>query len=159
VRSIDSVFRAEPGAAPVRALAAAGQVTAVLAIQSERGLSLRPIDPGGLVSAIVDLLPAAPRGTELSISVPADEFAEVATRITALPGLRGGQIAVNSRDPLGGRRRSPVLAWIDNPTGRYFGQVRPAMDGRAWTTVAPADAPTLRKRIAEMMTSITAGRR
>jgi hypothetical protein len=48
-----------------------------------------------------------------------------------------------------------VLAWFDNDTGRYLGQVTVARDGREWTTIAPADAATLRSRISEMMAGVT----
>lgn len=173
-QSVDSVFLPELDAEPVRALAALGAGGAVLAIQDSRGLSLRQIDRGGLISAIVDLLPPAPRGSELSISLPAEEFASVGAgggpaggrasaietrqalaRLAGLASLRGGQIAANSRSELSGRRRSAVLAWFDNSSGRYFGQVRTARDGHRWTTVAPADAATLRKRISEMMVDVT----
>lgn len=83
------------------------------------------------------------------------ETRQALARLTGLPSKRGGQIAVNSRSELGGRRRSAVLAWFDNDSGRYLGQGRPARDGREWTTVAPADAATLRKRISEMMADVT----
>lgn len=174
-QSIDSVFLPDRGASPVRALAATGRGATILASQHTDGtLELRQLDRNGLISAIVDLLPAAPRGTELSITLPAEEFAmagaggrgpapsrasEVETRqalarLTGQVSLRGGQLAANSRDPLSGRRRSPVLAWFDNASGRYLGQVKKASDGREWTTVAPADAATLRKRLSEMMAGV-----
>jgi hypothetical protein len=163
---------------PVRALAATNGSTAILATQHGAGLTLRPIDRHALVSTIVDLLPPGRRGTELSISLPTDEFAAAAAgqartgeraggraddratsqavaRLTSLPSTGGGQIAANSRSELTGRRRSTVLAWFDNESGRYLGQVRAAGDGRDWTTVAPADAATLRKRISEMMAEVT----
>jgi hypothetical protein len=149
--SIDSVYRPEAAAAPVRALAASGQGATILAVQQPDGtLELRPLDDGALISAVVDLLPPGLRGTELSTALPAEELAG-STRSS----LRGGQLAANSRDQLSGRRRSPVLAWFDTPTGRYFGQVTKALDGREWTTVAPADAATLRKRLSEMMAGVT----
>jgi ESX secretion-associated protein EspG len=216
-QSIDSVFLPERGAAPVRALAATGRGATILAsLRPDGALELRQLDRNGLISAVVDLLPAAPRGTELSITLPAEEFAAVGARgargraggppeeplypgasrrpakqgghlsphveshaagtggrsaapsrasevetrqalarLTGQPSLRGGQLAANSRDPLSGRRRSPVLAWFDNASGRYLGQVKKASDGREWTTVAPADAATLRKRLAEMLTAVT----
>ena len=175
-QSIDSVFLPELDGSPVRALAAAGRGAAILAIQSPDGsLELRQLDRGGLASAIVEMLPKVPRGTEPSITLPADEFALVGagargpapgrasdvetrqalTRLTGQPSLRGGQLAANSRGQLSGRRRSTVLAWFDNAGGRYLGQVKVASDGREWTTLAPADAATLRKRISEMMAEVT----
>jgi len=185
--SIDSVFLPELAAEPVRALAVAGRGSAILAVQSAAGLSLRKIPSDGLVMAIVGLLPFARRGTEQSVTLPAEDIAAVAparggvmrgnpasgrgagdgriseaetrqtlARLTALPRQRGGQIAVNSRNELGGRRRSPVLAWFDNPSGRYLTQERVGSDGTKWATVAPADAATLRKRIAEVVGLVTA---
>jgi hypothetical protein len=163
--SIDSVFLPDRDAPPVLALAAARRGLAVLAVQQQDGLRLREIPGDGLVSAIVGLLPGARRGTETSVSLPADQLAaggaaerasdvetrKALARITALQNLRGGQIAVNSRNDMRGRRRSPVLSWFDNESGRYLTQSR---DG--WVTVAPADAAALRKRIGEMVTSMTA---
>lgn len=166
--SIDSVFLPELNAEPVLVLAAAGRGSAVLAVQQPDGLRLRQIPRDGLVSAIVGMLPPARRGTETSISMPAAELAAVGgrgaggerasaadtrkalARLTALPNQRGGQIAVNSRTDMRGRRRSPVLSWFDNETGRYLTQSR-----NDWVTIAPADAAALRHRIGEMVTSVT----
>jgi hypothetical protein len=44
-----------------------------------------------------------------------------------------------------------VLAWFDDDTGRYLGKI----DAGGWTTVAPADAATLRHRLSEMMAGVT----
>lgn len=161
--SVDSVFLPDAGADPVLALAAVGRGAAVLAVQQKDGLRLRSIPKDGLVSAIVGMLPAVKRGTEISISLPAKEMAggrsdrasDVETRkalakLTALPRLRGGQIAVNSRTEMRGRRRSPVLSWFDNDTGRYLTQSR-----ADWVTIAPADASALRHRIGEMVRDVT----
>lgn len=163
---IDSVFLPDLDSAPVLALAASGRAGAVLAVQQTDGLRLRSIPRDGLVSAIVGMLPNAPRGREQSISVPADELdripagaAERAStretrkaldRLTGLPNHRGGQIGVNSRSDMRGRRRSPVLAWFDNDTGRYLTQTRDD-----WVTIAPADAATLRHRVGELVTALT----
>jgi ESX secretion-associated protein EspG len=168
--SIDSVFLPDLDWPPVLALAATGRAGAVLAVQRPDGLALRAIPRDGLVTAIVGLLPAAPRGSEQSVSVPAEELAAVPARaaerastqdarmalarLTALHNHRGGQVGVNSRTDMRGRRRSPVLAWFDNDTGRYLSQTRDA-----WTTIAPADAAALRHRIGELVTEVTTGRR
>lgn len=163
--SVDSVFLPETGAEPVLALAAAGRGSAVLAIQQKNGLLLRPIPKDGLVSAIVGMLPPARRGTETSISLPRAELASVGrgaqrasdqetrkafAKLTGMPNLRGGQIAVNSRTEMRGRRRSTVLSWFDNESGRYLTQSR-----SDWVTIAPADAATLRHRIGEMVREVT----
>lgn len=165
--SVDSVFVPELDAEPVAALAAAGRGSAVLAIQQKNGLLLRPIPRDGLVSAIVGMVPPARRGSETSISLPANELAPVGGRgdaqrasdqetrkalakLTAMPNRRGGQIAANSRTDMRGRRRSTVLSWFDNDTGRYLTQSR-----SDWVTIAPADAATLRHRIGEMVREVT----
>jgi hypothetical protein len=173
--SIDSVFLPDFDAQPVRALVAVNKGTAILATQDSGGLTIRQIEPNALISTVVDMLPPGTRGTELSISLPAEEFAAVGAgarvtaggrasdvesrqalaRLTGLRSIRGGQLAANSRSEVSGRRRSAVLAWFDNESGRYLGQAKVARDGREWTTVAPADAATLRKRISEMMADVT----
>lgn len=167
--SVDSVFLPDPGAESVAALAASGRGSAVLAVQRKDGLRLRSIPRDGLVSAIVGMLPPARRGSEISISLPTNELAmagarsapagrgsdqetrKALARLTAMPNQRGGQIAVNSRTDMRGRRRSPVLSWFDNQTGRYLTQTN-----NDWVTIAPADAATLRHRIGEMVASVTA---
>ena len=167
--SIDSVFLPELNAPPVVALAATGRAGAVLAVQHQHELRLRGVPRDGLVSAIVGMLPPAPRGTEQSISIPADEVALVSAggrrtsdaetrkalaKLTGMPNRRGGQIAANSRSDMRGRRRSPVLSWFDNETGRYLTSTR---DG--WATFAPTDAATLRHRVGEMVREVTSDRR
>lgn len=164
--SVDSVFVPDTNAEPVLALAAMGRGTAVLAVQQKDGLRLRQVPRDGLVSAIVGMLPPARRGVETSISLPANELAAVGApakqrasdletrkayaRLTALPNQRGGQIGANSRTDMRGRRRSAVLSWFDNETGRYLTQSR-----NDWVTIAPADAATLRHRIGEMVREVT----
>jgi hypothetical protein len=167
--SIDSVFLPDLDSPPVLALAASGRAGAVLAVQRPDGLRVGPIPRDGLVSAIVGLLPGARRGSEQSVSVPAEDLAAVPAaaerastqearkaiaRLTALHNHRGGQLGVNSRNDLRGRRRSPVLAWFDNDTGRYLSQTR-----SGWTTIAPADAAALRHRIGELVLEVTTDRR
>lgn len=163
--SIDSVFLPDTGADSVVALAASGRGSAVLAVQRKDGLRLRPIPRDGLVSAIVGMLPPARRGTETSISMPSTELATIGAKggrasdletrkalakLTAMPNQRGGQIAANSRTDMRGRRRSEVLSWFDNESGRYLTQSR-----NDWVTIAPADAATLRHRLGEMVSSVT----
>ncbi|OLF07932.1 ESX secretion-associated protein EspG [Actinophytocola xanthii] len=169
--SIDSVFLPELDAPPVLALAAAGRAGgAVLAVQHRDELTLRSVPRDGLVSAIVGLLPGAPRGTEQSISVPAAELALVPAgapqrtsdvesrtalaRLTSKPNRRGGQIGVTSRSEMRGRRRSSVLSWFDNDSGRYLTYSR---DG--WAMFAPTDAATLRQRVGELVMDVTSERR
>lgn len=188
--SIDALHIPDYQKPPVAALAVTDGTKAVLAVQDEQGIRLGSVYPDGLASAVVELLPACPRGTESSLTLPVDEAlrthparsgvtaaaapaggrgsrrrtslserasdpAEAYAQLIAQPRLRGGQLAANSRDDVGGRRRSPVLAWFDTATGRYLSLSRTGSDGREWMTVAPADAKTLRTRIAELFAGVT----
>ncbi len=160
--SIDSVYQQSPEP-PVSMIAAAAGSRALLADQTADGLWLRPIDSGALASTVVDLLPAAPRGREPSISVASEDLPhgrthadrQVLARFAAQRNHRAGQLAVNARKPMGGRSRSPVLSWFDTETGRYLTYARRGADGREWITIAPADAPTLRHRLTELMAEVT----
>lgn len=80
---------------------------------------------------------------------------ETYARLTGQPRLRGGQLAANVRNEMGGRQRSPVLAWFDTASGRYLSLARPGADGREWMTVAAADAKTLRGRLADMVAALS----
>ncbi|EHR53156.1 hypothetical protein SacmaDRAFT_4986 [Saccharomonospora marina XMU15] len=184
--SIDALHIPDFRVPPVAALAASDGNQAVLAVQNSDGIWLRPIYPDGLVSAVVDLLPACGRGSEASVTLPiaqalrtrpantgvpaaagassrraaglAERTAnegEAYARLISQPRLRGGQLAANSRDELGGRRRSGVLAWFDTASGRYLSLSRTGPDGTEWVTVAPADAKALRGRLAELVTEVT----
>lgn len=183
--SLDSVHITAPDSPPLLAVAAALGGQGLLAVQDTRGLHLRQVPSDGLASAIVGLLPAAPRGAEKSITVPleqllsgsgvdfmqrksnggredarprqdgersgADDDRKALARLHAQPRLRGGQIGANARNRTGGRSRTPVLSWFDTEDGRYFTQASKGHDGRDWITIAPADAPTLRHRLGEML--------
>jgi len=169
--SLDAVQLIAPDARPLLAIAGALGGQGLLAVQDTRGLHLQPCPADGLASAIVSLLPGAPRGSEKSITVPkeqltggpgqrhgnggerssADEDRKALARLLAQPRLRGGQIGANARSRMGGRTRTPVLAWFDTESGRYLTQATPGRDGRDWVTIAPADAATLRHRLGEML--------
>lgn len=79
---------------------------------------------------------------------------EAYSQLIAQPRLRGGQLAANSRDEVGYKQRSPVLAWFDTATGRYLSTSGTGVDGSEWVTVAPADAKTLRSRLAELVSHV-----
>jgi hypothetical protein len=163
--SVDSVFE------NTASLAVGDGTRAVLATQSPDGVQLTPVDPGALVSSVVAQLPPAPRGTEKSITIPAADLASLArggpaggtsrdrqvlAALSAQPKLRGGQLAVNARTPVGGRRRSPVLSWFDTGSGRYLTYSSTGRDGTEWVTIAPADPPALRHRLSEMLVAVRA---
>lgn len=97
-----------------------------------------------------------PRRRRGSLAEQVTDPRETYARLTGQPRLRGGQLAANVRTELGGRRRSPVLAWFDTATGRYLSLARPGSDGREWMTVAAADAKTLRGRLADMVVALSA---
>ena len=176
--SLDSVHISAPDSPPLLAVAAALGGQGLLAVQDTKGLHLQAVPADGLASAIVGLLPAAPRGTEKSLTVPleqllsgsgvdfmqrrsngeretkgspgsrpngdrsgADDDRKALARLHAQPRLRGGQIGANARNRTGGRSRTPVLSWFDTE----------GHDRRDWITIAPADAPTLRHRLGEML--------
>lgn len=161
--SVDSAFLPALGVPPVRAVVARSGRSAVLASQHDgTAVRLRPVCADRLEAVIVEMLPAAGRGTETSLSLPAGELGgahsqdrQALARLSAAPRDRGGQIAANSVSDVRGRRRSPVLSWFDSGGGRYFAQERGARDGRRWVTIAPADSPTLRNRIGELVREVT----
>lgn len=159
-QSIDAVFEG------TAALAVGNATSALLAVQNADGLALRPIDPSSLVSSVVALLPPHPRGKEHSITIPVADMSnprspmdrEVMTSIADQPKLRAGQLAANSRNPMGGRSRAPVLSWFDTAEGRYLTYSSKGRDGTDWMTIAPADAATLRHRLTELLNSVSTGR-
>ncbi|MFJ1766522.1 ESX secretion-associated protein EspG [Amycolatopsis sp. NPDC088138] len=178
--SLDAVQLIAPDAEPLLAIAGVLGGQGLLAVQDTRGLHLQPCPVDGLASAIVSLLPGAPRGSEKSITVPldqlvgahgvdflqrrgpgddrtsADDDRKALARLHAQPRLRGGQIAANARTRMGARTRTPVLSWFDTESGRYFTQASQGRDGRDWITIAPADAATLRHRLGEMLAGASA---
>lgn len=79
---------------------------------------------------------------------------EAYSQLIAQPRLRGGQLAANSRDELGYKKRSVVLAWFDTATGRYLSTSGSGGDGSDWVTVAPADTKTLRGRLSELVANV-----
>lgn len=85
----------------------------------------------------------------------AEDPSQAYAQLIAQPRIRGGQLAANGRDELGGRQRSSVLAWFDTESGRYLSLSATGADGREWVTVAPADPKTLRFRIGEMIADAT----
>jgi len=162
-RSIDSVYSDEAGAEQAAVAVGAGS-RALLATQTPEGLWLRPIDAGALASSLVDRLPQAPRGSEPSITVAAEDLPhgrshadrQVLARFAAQRNHRAGQFGVTARKPMGGRSRPPVLSWFDTDSGRYLTYAKRGADGHEWITIAPADPPTLRHRLGELLVSASA---
>jgi hypothetical protein len=92
-----------------------------------------------------------------SLSDRATDPREAYGKLAGQPRLRGGQLAANSRNNLGGKQRSRVLAWFDTATGRYLSLSRAGTDSREWVTISPADPKTLRTRLGEMVSSVSDG--
>lgn len=169
--TIDALFMPELPGRAVAVLAAASGGAGVVAVQAGDDLHLRRVRGDALVTEVVGLLPAAPRGAVASISLPADEFAAIAprsprgaadgdpraaaARLVAQPNVRGGQFGVTARDANGGRVRGPVLSWFDKPDGRYLASASRGRDGRDWVTVAPADLQTVRHRLGQLVAEVT----
>ncbi|MBB4687779.1 ESX secretion-associated protein EspG [Amycolatopsis jiangsuensis] len=86
--TIDGLHIPEFEAHPVGLLAAGDERTGVLAIQDADGIWLRETPADGLVSAVVNLLPAGRRGTEASVTLPLDEALH--TRPIRVPVAAGG---------------------------------------------------------------------
>jgi hypothetical protein len=155
------------------ALSAGDGHQALLATQTDQGLTLTKIDPSAVVSSVVALLPPCQRGTEKSITIPSAELARMAAgrpaggtaidrqvlkALSDQPKLRAGQLAVNTRTPMGTRKRSQVVSWFDTPSGRYLTYTRKGQDATDWITIAPADAATLRHHLGELLTKLNTGR-
>jgi ESX secretion-associated protein EspG len=157
--TIDALHIPQFDTPTVGVLAAADETKGVLAVQDADGIWLRDVPPDSLVSAVIGVLPAGPRGSEASVTLPLDEALRTYGRIAGQPRLRGGQLAANSRSQVGAKQRSRVLAWFDTATGRYLSVSRAGTDGREWVTVAPADPATLRTRLGEMVSSVSDGTR
>jgi ESX secretion-associated protein EspG len=126
------------------ALAAGDGHQALLATQTKDGLTLAKIDPSAVVSSVVALLPPCPRGTEKSITIPSTDLARLADgrpaggtavdrqvlkALSEQPKQRAGQLAVNTRSPMGTRKRSQVVSWFDTPSGRYLTYTRKGQEG------------------------------
>lgn len=165
--SVDSVHLPEKGASAVRALAGSADGAGLLAVQDGPELRLRSIEPDGLVSAVIALLPETPRGTEKSMTMPvvdgpqgrhavpgSDRDRETYAELVGQERLRGGQIAANVKDEDGVRTRSAVLSWFDTASGRYLTRSSTGADGREWITIAPTDVATLRQRVAELVSDV-----
>lgn len=107
--SVDALHIPAYEAAPIGVLAAADEHEAVLAIQDTDGVWLRPIDPDGVVSHVLEQLPPANRGTESSVSLPLDEALGI--RPDAMPTAGGAQRnAAEPEDKRGKRRQQRSLA-------------------------------------------------
>jgi hypothetical protein len=110
--TIDALHIPQFEAPTVGVLAAADETKGVLAVQDADGIWLRDVPPDSLVSAVVGVLPAGPRGTEASVTLPLDDAlrtAPIRVPVSSAPGpeedagRRRGRAAPARRAPLSER--------------------------------------------------------
>ncbi|MDQ3579804.1 MAG: ESX secretion-associated protein EspG, partial [Actinomycetota bacterium] len=91
-------------------------------------------------------------GLELALNqggVTGRDMRTIATLVRS-PRHGGGQLAANSLDRLGRRRRTGVLNWFDTAEGRYSSY----SDGGGFLTFTPADTARLGQRLRELVSSV-----
>ncbi|MGW3996254.1 ESX secretion-associated protein EspG [Amycolatopsis sp. NPDC004772] len=119
--TIDALHIPQFEAPTVGVLAAADETKGVLAVQDADGIWLRDVPPDGLVSAVVGILPAGPRGSEASVTLPLDDALRTAPiRVPASLPSSGEERGKARRTPLSER----VTADPREAYGRLAGQPR-----------------------------------
>jgi hypothetical protein len=120
--TIDALHIPQFEAPSVGVLAAADDTKGVLAVQDADGIWLRDVPPDGLVSAVVGVLPAGPRGSEASVTLPLDDALRTAPiRVpVSLPSNSGEERGKARRTPLSER----ITADPREAYGRISGQPR-----------------------------------
>ncbi|GAB3275984.1 ESX secretion-associated protein EspG [Parasphingorhabdus pacifica] len=180
-RTIDARIWADR---PIRALASANGGDGLLTIVDGDIVELTPIRASSLAEAAVSVAGHGPAGDGRQVSVPNDVLREagdragphdrqlfvdelralgvtlddaaVLARMADGMGMRG-QFGAQSARARGGtpERAGRVVAFHDNPSGRYLHAVRPSGDGRRWSTIAPADNPRIADYVRELLTEVT----
>jgi hypothetical protein len=119
--TIDALHIPQFEAPTVGVLAAADDTKGVLAVQDADGIWLRDVPPDGLVSAVIGVLPAGPRGSEASVTLPLDDALHTAPIRVPVP-------LPSSGEERGKARRTPlserVTADPREAYGRLAGQPR-----------------------------------
>jgi hypothetical protein len=158
----------------VRAVAAGGPGTGVLAVRQDATVTLEPC--GSLPSGLLGALPAARPGPGRSATVPTAVLVAAAAETgaglraalvaRAVPASEAGLLARMLGDTqrraqivaLAGdrwglvRRAGGVLTVLDGPAGRYLLTRAVGDDGTEWTAVGPTDDRRLRHRVSELLT-------
>jgi hypothetical protein len=164
----------------VRVLAAAKGQSGVLAVLDGDQLTLRAASSEGLPREALSVLPSCPAGPGHSITLPSADLDAAAARAGSLEQLesalreRGvrqddahtlaemmrdagnrGQFGAAARDKWGKRQRPDrVVAFFENPNGRYV-QMRRATPGQQpWSTVSPVDARRLDHHLTELLNEV-----
>ena len=160
----------------LRVLVAATGDDAVMATKSGGRLRLTPADATGLPRFALSVLPPAPPGPGLSITLPTADFEAAAIQARKQEELavalrtRGvrdsdaktlaemigdivhrGQYGSATRDRWGRRVRAPrVISFFDTAAGRYLQTRRAAEGAEPWTTVSPTDHRRLLQHLTEL---------
>lgn len=113
-------------------------------------ITLRPARTNDGARALVDALPHRPKTPGEPLSAPADSPTDRMRWLLSQTRTGGGQIYVARRD----RTCDQPISYFDSKVGRFIA----TEDMCGWRSLIPADAATLRKRISEMMSDVTAGR-
>lgn len=108
--SVDAVHIPEFEAHPISALAATDGENGVLAVQDAEGIWLRRIFPDALASEIVNLLPAAQRGTERSITISLDAALRIQPARVKVPAREEPEQGKPEQKGRFGLRRQPPRA-------------------------------------------------
>ncbi|MBW4716175.1 ESX secretion-associated protein EspG [Saccharothrix obliqua] len=161
----------------VRVLAAAKGQSAVLAVLDGDRLTLRPASSEGLPREALSVLPPAPAGPGHSVTLPSADLDAAAAaagtpdKLEAALRARGtraedartlaemfqdaghrGQFGAAVRDKWGKRvRPEHVVAFFDNPHGRYVQLRRAAPGQEPWSTVSPADPRRLAQHLTDLL--------
>ncbi|MDX3188158.1 ESX secretion-associated protein EspG [Streptomyces sp. MN03-5084-2B] len=118
--TIDALHIPQFQAPTVGVLAAADETKGVLAVQDADGIWLRDVPPDGLVSAVIGVLPAGPRGSEASVTLPLDDALHTAPiRVPALSSPAGEE-----EDRRRGRpRRAPLSERLTADPREAYGRI------------------------------------
>lgn len=178
-RSIDARIWADRS---IRALACANGGEGLLAVVDGDVVELTPIRGGTLAEAAVSVAGDVPPGPGRAVSLPNDalrkasdvagagnplgltdelrvlgiahdDAADVANMAHNM-GIRG-QFGAEANPGRGKPERAGrVVAFHDTDRGRYLHVVRSSGDGRAWSTIAPADNARLAEYARELLTEV-----
>jgi EspG family len=117
--TIDALHIPQFEAPTVGVLAAADETKGVLAVQDADGVWLRDVPPDALVSAVVGVLPAGPRGSEASVTLPLDDALRTAP-IRVPASLPSGEEEDRRR---GKARRTPLSERLTADPREAYGRI------------------------------------
>ncbi|MEV4730812.1 ESX secretion-associated protein EspG [Saccharopolyspora sp. NPDC049426] len=178
-RSIDVRIWADR---PIRALACANGGEGLLTVVDGDVVEMTPIRGGSLAEAAVSVAGDVPPGPGRAVSLPNgalrkasdvagagnplgftdelrilgvghDDAADVANMANNM-GIRGQFGAEGSAGRGKPSRAGRVVAFHDTDRGRYLHVVRSSGDGRAWSTIAPADNGRLAEYVRELLAEV-----